>query len=342
MYSTLFTTSNKMTPSNQDIYDLMREFDQFFNFYFPKKGKAKKEKLIFDFANEYLVHGTWLDNYFVYEFFRKSNAERRAYMTWKELSEFTIEVNGYYSHAPLRDKSLFNKTFAQFVKRDWLYMENASEEDFIAFCSKHKTYIEKPLLECCGKGICKKEVGDVPLSDLYQKYKGAQLLLEETVLPCGEIKELYPDSLGIIRVTTLLNKSKTDVTLLPAALRLGLSGDVVVDASTISANVDLKSGVVTRVATNYKGETFENHPVTNKRIVGVKLPAWDEVVELCRSAAMSYKDAALIGWDVAISCSENGEYVVQIIEGNENPCIRLIQIACGYGLAKEIKTFWES
>ena len=128
--------------------------------------------------------------------------------------------------------------------------------------------------------------------------------------------------------------------VLGAVLKIGTGGSVLDNGSAggIVATIDLDTGIVSRRATGLKGEKFEFHPDTNRRIVGVQIPAWQEVIELCKQIAMESDSSALIGWDVAVSKgNDTNNYVIQIVEGNENPGFELHQIPSGEGLAEKVR-----
>jgi len=170
-------------------------------------------------------------------------------------------------------------------------------------------------------------------------YTGKPILLEEVVVACDIISDLHPESLNTIRISTMLDKSKTKVTIIAATLRIGAGGKVVdnFDAGSLAAAIDVESGVVSHKAMDKKGNRYESHPDTGKPIFGIKIPGWQQIIDTCTKAALHYPHAPFIGWDVAISQAEDGQdYTVQIIEGNDSQCFLLIQAPLGAGLKEKI------
>ena len=45
---------------------------------------------------------------------------------------------------------------------------------------------------------------------------------------------------------------------------------------------------------------YEVHPITNEKIVGFKIPIWDDVKKLCIEAASVVDGVGYIGWDVCV------------------------------------------
>ena len=74
------------------------------------------------------------------------------------------------------------------------------------------------------------------------------------------------------------------------------------------------NGVVLAPAIDQDDNYFEKHPLTNEKIVGFKVPLFNEAVELVRKAALIVPDMAYVGWDVAI-----GEDKPILVEGNWFP-----------------------
>ena len=317
----------------------MKEFNTYCDKYFSKCSKFKKVQLAFDCLKEYIFHGTRLTNYFLYDFFAKTKSERRAFFTLGEGWTYRRRVNGKKPHQKLKDKKMFNETFSDFIQRDWIYMADATKEEFDKFCSTHTSYIEKPVNMMNGDGVQKRTVPAEKNAEMYQMYAGKPILLEEIVVACDSITNLHPKSLNTIRVSTMLDKTKSKVTIIAATLRIG-TGDKVIDdfaAESLAAAIDVDKGIITQRAIDKKGNRYESHPDTGTLILGLAIPGWQKVIDMCTKAALSYPDAPFVGWDVAVSQTKDGQdYIVQIIEGNDGQCFLLIQAPLGVGLKEKI------
>lgn len=340
-------SSHRLTPEGNSIKDIVKEFNSFCDLFFPSLKPSKRVFLALDVFLAYIADGAWINNYFLYGFIHKNRRERKEYVTWKRAVCFTVNVNGGIPHPVLRNKNEFNEAFSQHIKRDWIFTKNATEQEFVDFCTKHRVFMEKPQDERNGIGVTKVVLNnDADLHKLYRDYAGKAIVLEEIVTNCKVLRDLHPTSLNTIRVLTLLNKDKTQVTILGADLRMGMSGNVLDNAnrgglfSAIDISVRNGGRLTSKAMNYYNGEKYEFHPDTKVKIIGLQIPneVWRNVVVLCKQAAMDYKAASLIGWDVAVSFDESTQnYVIQLIEGNDNPDFPLHQMSTGKGLVGKIK-----
>jgi len=317
----------------------MEEFNNYCAKYFPKCSIFKRIELALDCLKEYIVYGTRLNNYFLYDFYAKTKSERRAFFTLGEGWEYRRSINGKEPHQKLQDKRTFNETFSDSICRDWICMEGATKDEFDKFCSIHTSFIEKPVDLGRGEGIKKVIVSDENKEAMYQMYAGKPIILEEVVVACDILNDLYPKSLNTIRVSTMLDKTKSKVTIIAATLKVGV-GESVVDnfaMGSLAAAIDVDKGVVLRKAIDKKGNKYEFHPETGKLIFGITIPGWQKIIDMCTEAALSYPDAPYIGWDVAVSQTKDGQnYIPQLIEGNDSQCFLILQAPLGAGLKEKI------
>lgn len=58
------------------------------------------------------------------------------------------------------DKAHFNKTFAEYIQRDWLNVTDASYADFQAFVTKHSSFFAKARSGMFGKNAGKVDTAD--------------------------------------------------------------------------------------------------------------------------------------------------------------------------------------
>jgi glutathione synthase/RimK-type ligase-like ATP-grasp enzyme len=65
---------------------------------------------------------------------------------------------------------------------------------------------------------------------------------------------------------------------------------------------------------------LDTHPDTGAKIVGRKLPLWEETKALAVQAHRAFADRVLVGWDIAIA--NEGPVVV---EGNSSPDLDITQ-----------------
>ena len=237
------------------------------------------------------------------------------------------------------NKTEFNELFAEQVRRGWLNLTTASEEEFAKFLEGRGDIICKPIDGSSGQGILKctpEEYADPKA--LYEKLKNAGIgIIEDKVIQHEAIAALCPTSVNTIRVATLLGDKKEGIVY--AYIRIG-NGKVMdnVDCGGMAAPVDIETGTITGVGANKQGETYEIHPMTGTRIPGTQIPYWEEVKKMCLEAMRRVPQVRFVAWDVAIT--PDGPV---FIEGNSFPSHAIPQFAAhfpdGIGILPRFEEF---
>lgn len=101
-------------------------------------------------------------------------------------------------------------------------------------------------------------------------------------------------------------------------------------AGGIFGAINIDTGVIFGVSDEC-GNRYEHHPDTMEKIVGFKIPKWDELKELAVEIAMVNEDNHYSSWDFA--WTDKAEWVM--IEGNASGEL-LWQTASLCGCRKEI------
>lgn len=290
---------------------------------------------LFDFTRAVLFHGCTDNQYLNEGFFRLRSFDRRNTVTKCRKDKICTFFNDK-DYAPyFNDKVLFNKTFKDFVRREWIYTRDASREQLDAFIIKHSRIIVKPINQNKGKGI-----------RLLDKINSAESivsrLLNEDVL-LEECITQHPDmifgnkSVNSIRVITVLD-GYGNVHVLKAGLRCGV-GEAIVDnysAGGVLYPLNLERGFIDgygEVDGHYEYSGL--HPGTDCIMMGRAIPHWSEVINIVEKAARLIPQIRYVGWDVAI-LKDN----VELIEGNNGPGCTLLECVGGKrGFYKEILSY---
>jgi hypothetical protein len=132
------------------------------------------------------------------------------------------------------------------------------------------------------------------------------MLVQPVVVQHPAMAALHPPSLNTLRVITHTQSGGTE--FVAAALRAGRGGAQIDNTSQggISAPLNPDSGTVFKGAHTYaKHEpdqpVYETHPDTGSRINGMKIPYWEDAVELIVKACGVVGGCTTLGWDVAIT-----------------------------------------
>ena len=269
-----------------------------------------------DYRDALLRHRVTYSEYmYSYEFWRLDETARSEFLSNSEVQCVYRALGSTRVRNTFRNKPEFLKAFAPFVHRRWALADDLSEKEFARLISRTGC-MAKPVDGAQGAGILKlRTEGGNDVSAVYRKCVSDQLLLEECVTSCEELAAFHPASLNTLRVVTISEKDRCE--FFGAILRMG-TGNSVIDnthAGGIFAPVDLVTGKIGVPAIDSLSRRYEQHPDTGVPIVGFQVPAWKEVLEVCRLATRQIPGIRFAGWDLAVC--PGGQ--VELIEGNHAP-----------------------
>ena len=253
-------------------------------------------------------------DYYQFEMYKMNAKERKTIITRGINNSICKKYNDPKSIYKFEDKCVFN----EYLNRDWLKLTDSNLEAFKKFIRKHSTIVVKPVGLSCGKGVEKIDTTKYSAEELYELLlKNNQILVEEVAKQNKVLNDLYPLSVNTLRVVTLNKKVVT------AYLRIGNSGNVVdnFNHGGMVTAVDVETGKINYKAIDKNKNEYEIHPYTNKRIVGIQIPMWDNVKKLCIDACEKVPEVGYIAWDVCL-----GEKSPCLIEGNDFPGHDLYQL----------------
>jgi hypothetical protein len=138
------------------------------------------------------------------------------------------------------------------------------------------------------------------------------------------LNEIAPYTTNTVRIVTLLDADDT-VRMHFSILRVGRRGSAADnwDRGGISIAIDPASGSLGKgvLKPKYGSRWIDTHPDTGVRFAGLRLPFWNEVLQLCSRAARVVPNLRSVGWDVAIT--PEGPVLV---EGNPDWDLPMVQV----------------
>ena len=278
-------------------------------------------------------------DYKIAEMYRLNDSQRRTQITRGISNSIVARMNDKKFWHFFDNKTEFNERFAAQVRRSWLNLVEASEEEFAKFLEGRGDIICKPIDGSSGQGILKctpDEYADPKA--LYARLKAAGIgIVEDKVIQHEAIAALCPTSVNTIRVATLLGDKKEGIVY--AYIRIG-NGKVMdnVDCGGMAAPVDIETGRIAGVGANKQGEVYEIHPMTGTKIPGTQIPYWEEAKKMCLEAMHRVPQVRFVAWDVAIT--PDGPV---FIEGNSFPSHAIPQFAAhfpdGIGILPRFEEF---
>ena len=298
-----------------------------------KKTNNSKISIFFDIINCGIKYQAGYVDYNLYEMYKMNKDERKTVVTRGINNEIIKKYNDMTYAYKFEDKALFNNLFNKYLNREWIYIKESSIEDFKKYLKGKKEVIVKPLSLSCGKGVEKIVVKDYNPEELYNHLMQTdQTLVEDVAIQNKVLSDLYPHSVNTLRIVTL-NK-----VVVAALLRVGNKGNVVdnFNHDGMVTTIDIETGEIKYPAIDKVGNVYEVHPETNVKIIGIKIPMWNEVKKLCIEACDIVPELGYIGWDVCL-----GEEKPFLIEGNDFPGHDLYQLPVhrkdNYGLLPEFE-----
>ena len=305
-----------------------------------KKTGKPTAWLLADMARCAVKYNAGYMEYKIAEMYRLNDAQRRTVITRGISNEIVRRMNDKAYWHFFDDKTQFNTTFAQWVRRDWIKADDAlTAEGLAAFLENKDQVIYKPLEGSSGQGIVKYRKDDWKELPLFREQilEAGDGILEEVVIQHPEMARMCPTSVNTVRIATLLGDKQEGIVY--AFLRIG-NGRVMdnVDCGGMAARVDLDSGVLLTVGADKQGNTYEKHPMTGTSIIGFRIPFFEEAKAMCLEAMRVVPQVRFVAWDVAITADGP-----RFIEGNSFPSHAVPQFAAHYpdgiGILPEFEKF---
>lgn len=287
--------------------------------------KGSRNIVWFDELYCFIRHGCSPDDYFRYEFYKKSDYERDRFITYRRSQRLIKQYNNPGFIKYFQEKRLFNEKFAGFLNRDWIDCSKASREEFENFIHCHGCVLMKPLWGGQGKGIYKLSESDLKTFDIENN---RDFLAEQIIVQHPKMASLNSSSVNSVRVLTFKGQ------VIACALRIGGHGSIVdnLHSNGVCAHLDLKTGIIDSLCINNRLEKFLFHPGSHLQLVGFQVPNWEKVIQTAKAAALVVPQVQYVGWDIAVT--ETG---TALIEGNHDPGHDVVQMIAQTGLYTDIR-----
>jgi len=244
-------------------------------------------------------------------------------------------VNDQSKDRTLSYKNKEYHLFAEYIGRDYLYLTDASFDQFVDFCKNKTCFFTKPNKGTHGDGAQKIKLNaNADLNKIYIELKDKNMIVEDYIEQIKELAEIHQNSLNTIRVNTIFLNNK--VNIITALIRFGNNNSCVDNVSSggMAASIDINTGIINSFAKDYNLNEFIMHPITNKQITGLTIPHWDAVKKLVIELAPMTPENMYVAWDIAIT-----ETVPVLVEGNPLGCFRIQQMPRQEGVKKLYEPF---
>lgn len=281
--------------------------------------------------------------YFQFRFFELDVDQRRDWAGTGHMYEYQLKMNPKKRRDILDNKTLFYKYYSDFFVHEVGDIEDLEKKPELVqsiLTNRAGKVVFKVADGKCGAEVEIKNCNEFDNDNFVQfMKKNGYNLAEEFIIQHPDINRLSPSAVNTIRVYTQLNKMD-EVNIIGCRLRISVSSPVDnMAAGNLAAPLELSTGVVNGPAV-YSDITKDEeiyHPVTKEKIVGFKVPFWEETIEMVTKAASLHPQNRSIGWDVVITEKGPG-----LIEGNHDWCKLLWQLPVKKGLKPVLDKYEKS
>ncbi len=328
----------------------------------PNAPAEDKENIFYRSVYDYWAYGSLIMEEFAYNFFSKTHAQKKEYITKKNFSPYYNHLNDLkVARNLLANKyNAYNYFKNHYVRDVFLLNSETDYGSFALFSEKHPEFVVKPVTFDSGRGIHKESLNDYKnWQDMFNKLRAERdfleanlpkrdflsvehvpaLLLEAIIEQVPEMAALHPASLNLLRITTVNVGGK--ISILYASIKIGRDYHFLNNPAVggFSAMVNPKTGIVeTGLFDEFEHSQFplERHPNTGFKIIGFQIPRWNEVLSLSEELAKKLETINYVGWDFALTTA-NGRETWCVVEGNDYGGVVMPQIAYGRGIRSKFE-----
>ncbi len=273
--------------------------------------------LLIDIVFCSVKYGAGPYDYQEFEFYNLNSKERKTYLTRVKNNAIVRMFNDKEISKKFDDKVEFNKIFNEYLKRDWLYLDNNYDE-FVKFCEGKEDFIAKPVGGSGGEGIELIKIDKKNYKKTFEYLVSSnKLLVEEKIIQNKKIGMLNKTSVNTFRIVSFFDGKETHI--LNVVFKIG-NGGVTDNFSSGSMYTFVRDGKIIVPAIDRDDNIFYEHPISKIKIVDYEIPNYDKAINLVKECAKKIPEVKYVGWDVAIT--DKGAV---IIEGNCFPGVYQIK-----------------
>ncbi|MDZ5144039.1 sugar-transfer associated ATP-grasp domain-containing protein [Microbacterium testaceum] len=257
------------------------------------------------------VKNVGFQDYIDYDFAILTPAERATYMT----HPVSNQISQKYDHPDYRglfqDKVEFDRTFSEFLRREWMVVDAGNADDLRAFTERLGTIVTKEPVGQAGTGVHRYHAADV--EDWGSFHRGllerGEILVEEVIRQHDDLAAVCPGTVNTTRVTAFFDGEKTHI--LAMAQKFGRGA--VSDQMTFGGFYTMldENGHALGAGYDSHGHVHELHPDSGVRIADFQLPMIDEVTAFVDQVARVVPQVQYVGWDIVV-----GPEGPVLVEGN--------------------------
>ncbi|MFG6277995.1 sugar-transfer associated ATP-grasp domain-containing protein [Microbacterium sp. 5K110] len=257
------------------------------------------------------VKNVGFQDYIDYDFAILSPAERATYMTHPVSNQISQKFDHPDYRYIFQDKVEFDRRFSEFLRRDWMIVEQGNVDELRAFTERLGTIVTKEPVGQAGTGVHRYHAAEI--EDWAEFHRGllerGEILVEEVIRQHDDLAAVCPGTVNTTRVTAFFDGEKTHI--LAMAQKFGRGA--VSDQMTFGGFYTMldENGHALGAGYDSHGHVHENHPDSGARIGDFQLPMIDEVKAFVDKVARVVPQVQYVGWDIVV-----GPEGPVLVEGN--------------------------
>ena len=257
------------------------------------------------------VKNVGFQDYIDYDFAILTPAERATYMT----HPVSNQISQKYDHPDYRglfqDKVEFDRTFSEFLRRDWMVVDADNADDLRAFTERLGTIVTKEPVGQAGTGVHRYHADEV--EDWTAFHRGllerGEILVEEVIRQHDDLAAVCAGTVNTTRVTAFFDGEKTHILAMAQKFGRGAVSDQMTFGGFYTMLDD--NGHALGAGYDSHGHVHELHPDSGVRIADFQLPMIDEVKAFVDQVARVVPQVQYVGWDIVV-----GPDGPVLVEGN--------------------------
>ncbi|MBO5837438.1 MAG: hypothetical protein J6Q92_06055 [Oscillospiraceae bacterium] len=248
-----------------------------------------------------VVTGCTFQEYYNLKFAQRTIKNQKTFITTGSNLKAYKKLNDEAYYHLYINKDEFNKTYSQFIGRDWIQLCQTKREQIYVFFRKHCDVIVKPRSGDSGKGIFivhnSNQMTTAEIDELIQRNE--QGIVEELLRNHPKLDELNASSLNTMRVVTVRNGAT--VKILFAGIRFGAEGKEIDNISMGGrvAPIDPVTGTI--CGHSHSKKTVNTTDEENENYVGFQMPMWDDLQTYLLGLTAVVPQMRYMAWDIAIT-----------------------------------------
>lgn len=287
--------------------------------YIPRKlGKWEVLITFFDLVISRIRYKATLEDYLIFEFWKKSNYSRKKVITEGQGLAIWESFNPPEFDHLFRKKYETYQIFKPFYGREIVRFNGTeSHPEVRDFLTRSQRFFLKPNDSCAGIGtrIVNKNEYENDIDGFLRDLQGVDWIFEELIEQEESISQIHPYSINTIRVNTVVTRA--GVKLMSAAFKVGNNRSITDNfhQGGIAAPVDLSSGIINGMPGDRWNRSFIHHPLSGVQLIGFQIPCWQQIVDLAHQLAAVVPQVRFVGWDIALTSKS----IPIVVEGNVHP-----------------------